>query len=136
MSQLAHLEEEARFIRMARAKARAFQPAQNLGASLVGFYKANVERTRKFAGIGQAWESLVPSEMLEHCCLQSYRTGNLTILVDSSPHLYRLKQLLLAGLDRQMRETCRALGLKKITIRPGRWYEGDNPQERKLTFGQ
>jgi hypothetical protein len=134
MSQFPHLEEEARFIRMAKAKARTVRPAENLAASLVSFYKANVERTRKFAGIGQAWETLVPPDMLEHCCLQSYRGGTLTILVDSSPHLYRLKQLLLAGLDRQMLEVCRAEGLRKITIRPGRWYEGDDQRERRPTF--
>ena len=134
MSQFPHLEEEAQFIRMAKAKARTPRPAEKLGTSLVGFYKANVERTRKFAGIGQAWETLVPPEMLEHCCLQSYRGGILTVLVDSSPHLYRLKQLLLAGLDKQMREVCRTEGLKKITIRPGRWYAGDDPRERRIVF--
>ena len=134
MSQFRHLEEEACFIRMAKAKARTARPTENLGASLIGFYKANVERTRKFAGIGQAWETLVPPEMLDHSCLQSYRAGILTVLVDSSPHLYRLKQLLLAGLDKEMREVCRAQGLKKITIRPGRWYDGDDQRERKLTF--
>lgn len=136
MSQFPHLEEEAQFVRMAKAKARAPKPAEKLGDSLVGFYKASVERTRKFAGIGQAWETLVPPEMLEHCCLQSYRGGVLTVLVDSSPHLYRLKQLLLAGLDKQMREICRKEGLKKITIRPGRWYDGDDPRERRLIFGE
>lgn len=134
MSQFRHLEEEARFVRMTKAKAPTARPMANLGASLVNFYKANVERTRKFAGIGQAWETLLPPEMLEHCCLQSYRAGTLTVLVDSSPHLYRLKQLLLAGLDKELRDLCRTHGLKKITIRPGRWYDGDDQRERKLTF--
>lgn len=121
---------------MAKAKTRTPAPAQTLGDSLVSFYKANVERTRKFAGVGQAWEILVPPTMLEHCCLQSYRGGVLTVLVDSSPHLYKFKQLLLAGLDRQMKEVCRKEGLKKITLKPGRWYEGDDPRERRLTFGE
>lgn len=134
MSRFPHLEEESQFVRMAKAKAPARKPAEKLGESLVSFYKANVERTRKFAGIGQAWETLVPPELLEHCCLQSYRAGVLTVLVDTSAHLYRLKQVLLSGLDKQMREVCRKEGLKKITIRPGRWYEGDDPQ--RLLFEQ
>ena len=59
----------------------------------------------------------------------------LTVLVDSSSHLYELKQLLLAGLQQQLLLACNAAGLRKITLKPGRWYEGDAPDGRKPRFG-
>lgn len=128
------VEAEAAFVRMSQSKTRIRPESARLGESLVQFYKGTVQRTRKFAGIGEVWETLLPPELLEHSCLESYRAGTLVILVDSSPHLYRLKQVLLGGMQKKMLELCRAQGLKKITLRPGRWYEGENEQDRRLTF--
>ena len=59
--------------------------------------------------------------------------GSLTVLVDTASHLYELKQLLLAGLQQQLLLACKSAGLRKISLKPGRWYEGTN-QERKLRF--
>lgn len=130
------VEKEAEFVRMARVKTVTRRQVPALGDSLVQFYKGTVQRTRKFAGIGQVWETLVPPDVNEHCCLDAFRAGTLTVLVDSSPQLYRLKQLLLGGLQKQMLELCRAQGLKKITLKPGRWYEGDDPNNGKLNFSE
>ncbi len=71
----------------------------------------------------------------EHCALDSFSKGVLTVLVDSSPHLYQLKQLLLAGLNQQLLLACKSAGLRKIVLKPGRWYQGDG-QECKLRFEQ
>jgi hypothetical protein len=57
----------------------------------------------------------------------------LTVIVDSSSHLYELKQLLLAGLQQQLLLACKSSGLRKIALRPGRWYESSE-QDRKLRF--
>jgi Dna[CI] antecedent, DciA len=130
------IEEEALFVRMAKAKTRQRPAAHTLGDSLVDFYKGTVQRTRKFAGIGEVWETLVPPDLNEHCCLESYRAGVLTVLVDSSPHLYRIKQLLLAGLQKQILELCRVQGLRKISLKPGRWYAGEEGEDRRLMFGR
>ena len=56
-------------------------------------------------------------------------SGQLTVLVDSSPHLYELKQLLLAGLQKQLLVACKAAGLRKIHLKLGRWYDttGNGP---------
>lgn len=117
------LSQEANFIRMSQVKTRRRKPDETLSPSVVQFYKTTIQRTRKFAGIAEVWETLVPPDLNEHCCLESFRAGSLMVLVDSSPHLYRLKQLLLAGLQKQMLELCRAKGLRKINLKPGRWYE-------------
>ena len=45
------------------------------------------------------------------------------MIVDSAPHLYQLKQLLLAGLEVQMLAACRGAGLRRITLKRGRWYD-------------
>lgn len=128
------VEQEAAFVRMAQGKTRQRPEPVRLGESMVQFYKGTVQRTRKFAGIGHVWETLLPTDLAEHSCLESYRAGTLTVLVDSSPHLYRLKQLLLDGLQKQLLGLCRAQGLKKIALRPGRWYAGDGEQDRTITF--
>jgi hypothetical protein len=132
MSEADRIQSEAQFVRMAQAKMHKPAPTPRLGESLVAFYRQTVQQTRKFAGIGQVWETLIPPEINEHCCLQSFRAGTLTVLLDSSPHMYRLKQLLLSGVQKQMVELCRAQGLRKIALKPGRWYEGD--QDRRLSW--
>jgi hypothetical protein len=55
-------------------------------------------------------------------------------MVDSSSHLYELKQLLLAGLEEQLLFACKSAALRKITLRPGRWYEGESSNDRKIRF--
>lgn len=119
---------------MAHMKTRPKREAERIGESLVKFYKGTVQRTRKFAGIGEVWDTLMPPELNEHCCLESYRAGTLVVLVDSSPHLYRLKQLLLEDLQKNIVDLCRAQGLKKITLRPGRWYASDGEQDCRVFF--
>jgi hypothetical protein len=100
-------------------------PAANpLGPELIGFFKQSVARRQsKLVKIAEVWQVLVPSTLIEHCALESLARGSLTVLVDSSSHLYELKQLLLAGLQDQLLLACKSTGLKKITLKPGRWYD-------------
>lgn len=128
------VEQDAKFVRMSQCKTMPARDTPMIGESLVRFYKSTVQRTRKFAGIGEVWETLLPPELNKHCCLESFRTGTLVVLVDSSAHLYQLKQLLLGGLQKKLIELCRAQGLKKINLRPGRWYSGDGEGERAPVF--
>lgn len=124
------LNVEAQFLRMAHVKVHHRASAHQLGTSLAEFYKGSVQRTRKFASIASVWETLVPAELNEHCCLESYRAGTLTVLVDSSPHLYTLKQLLLSGVQAQVLGLCCTYGLRKISLKLGRWYEGSGRDTR------
>lgn len=128
------VEQDAKFVRMSQCKTTPARETPLIGESLVKFYKGTVQRTRKFAGIGEVWETLLPPELNEHCCLDSFRAGTLVVLVDSSSHLYQLKQLLLGGLQKKLLELCRPQGLKKINLRPGRWYAGEGEGDRAMVF--
>ena len=124
---------EATFQRLARVKQSAPKPTAALGPELWSFFKQSVEkRQTKFAKVANAWAHLIPSTLADHCALDSFSRGTLTVLVDSSSHLYELKQLLLAGLQQQLLLACANAGLRKITLRPGRWYEGDSPAACKI----
>jgi len=129
----------AALARLHRVKQAPPPEADPLGPEFVSFFKSTVQkRHTKFAAIAECWETLVPATLTAHCALESYARGTLTVLVDSSSHLYELKQLLLAGLQQQLLLACRAAGLRKITLRPGRWYDAppgaDAPADRKVTF--
>ena len=100
---------------------------------MISFFKQSVEkRHTKLSRIAQCWGVLVPEMLLAHCSLESFNRGSLTVIVDSSSHLYELKQLLLAGLQQQIMLSCKATGLKKISLKLGRWYDGDDSE--KLRF--
>ena len=102
---------------------------------MVNFFKQSVQkRQTKLARIAECWAALVPESLSDHCAFDGLNRGTLTVVVDSSSHLYELKQLLLSGLQNQLLIACKAAGLKKINLKPGRWYEGDSPGERRLKF--
>lgn len=110
--------------RLAHFKRAEHHDADHLGQDMVSFFRQSVQkRQTRLEKIAAAWTQLVPELLCEHCSLESFNRGSLTVLVDSSSHLYELKQLLLAGLEAQLRVACKSSGLRKITLKPGRWYE-------------
>jgi|KBSMisStandDraft_5_1062788.scaffolds.fasta_scaffold1090503_2 hypothetical protein len=124
-------EQNADFKRLARVKRTERAPAAALGDDLVRFFKKSVQRPQQKLGvIGDAWRNLIPSTLLEHTALDAFFKGNLTVLVDSSSHLYELRTLLLSGLHQQLLIACKSSGLRKITLKHGRWYRGDGPDMR------
>ena len=128
--------ESAELERVFRAKQRPapFTPA--LGPELVSFFKNSVQkRHTKLGRISESWSQLVPELLNDHCALESFSRGTLVVIVDSASHLYELKQLLLAGLERQLLVACGSTGLKKVNLRPGRWYDGAAPEDRRVRFG-
>jgi hypothetical protein len=108
--------------RLDGAKRRAPAAAGvSLGEEMVGFFNQTVrQRQTKLAKIAEAWALLVPESLSDHCTLHGLSRGRLTVLIDSSAHLFELKQLLLAGLEDQILMACRSGGLRKITLKPGR----------------
>jgi hypothetical protein len=54
--------------------------------------------------------------------------------VDSSSHLYEMRLVLSSGLEKQIIAACRSAGLRKITLKLGRWYDGDEPNQRRVNF--
>ena len=121
---------------MAAVKRTTPYDANPLGPELVGFFKQSVQkRQSKLGKIAEAWGVLVPEMLLDHCALDGFTRGTLTVVVDSASHLYELKQLLLSGLQQQLFLACSSTGLKKIALKRGKWYD-ENPDEpgRKLRF--
>jgi hypothetical protein len=118
------------FQRMARHKQTRAPETPAVGEALVAFFKQNIEKKHAKVGkVTDTWIKLVPPTLCEHCVLEGMHRGTLTVLVDSSSHLYELKQLLLAGLEQQLVLACKAAGLRKVTLKAGRAPEV--PDERR-----
>ena len=120
--------------RLARVKAAPPAVPDPLGPELISFFKTSVrKRQTKLEKIADAWSQLVPELLNGHCALEGFTRGTLTVLVDTASHLYELRQLLLAGLEKQLITACVSAGLKKVALKPGRWYAGDT-EDRKVRF--
>ncbi len=120
--------------RLQRVKQRNLHTADPLGPAMIGFFKQSVEkRQTKLTKIAECWGRLVPETLNDHCALEGLSRGVLTVIVDSSSHLYELKQLLLAGLQDQIFLACKSAGVKKIALKPGRWYDTSG-EGRKIRF--
>lgn len=127
--------QEAELKRLARVKQSHSSAGSLLGPEMVGFFQQSVQkRQTKLSQIAASWEQLVPATLADHSSLESLSRGTLTVLVDSASHLYELKQLLLAGLQQQLFLACKGAGLKKINLKPGRWYEETEQAGRKPRF--
>src|SRR5438128_3571915 len=126
-----HYQQESQLRRLAAAKGAAHSSGGALGSEVVQFFKHSVDkRQRKFGKIAQCWAQLVPEKLAEHCALESLYRGQLTVIVDSSSHLYELKQMLLEGLEKQLILGCPSGNLRKVILKPGRWYEGNEERVR------
>jgi len=121
--------------RISRAKASSPAAPQALGEEMIEFFRRSVsKRQTKLVKLAEAWSHLVPETLSDHCALESFHRGTLTVMVDTASHLYELKQVLLAGLQQQLVLACRSAGLQKISLKPGRWYEGSEDSSRRLRF--
>src|SRR5260370_7091446 len=117
--------QEAELKRLTRVKAPRRPPPDRLGPQMIEFFKHSVQkRQTKFCKIAQCWSVLVPPLLNEHCALETFHRGSLTVLVDTSSHLYELSQLLLAGHQRQLLLACQTVGLPQVTLKPGPRYYG------------
>lgn len=129
-----NLRGEAALHRLQKVKQIDHPKPVALGPEMIQFFKQGIEkRHAKFGGISECWSRLVPEMINEHCCLESFHRGTLTVIVDTAAHLYELKQLLLAGLQKQLLTACKSAGLRRIALKRGTWYDGD-PGAGKLRF--
>lgn len=109
---------------------KAAAPAPTLGDSVVRFYKDIERRLKALGPLAEVVYTLIPQPFHTHIGLESFTRGNLVLLVDSAPHHYELKQLLLAGLQSQLLLAGRRHGLRKLTLRQGAWYVGPPGEQR------
>ena len=66
------------------------------------FLKKSLAPRRKSTGpLTQAWFGLLPPDLLEHTFLDSFRRGQLTVLVDTAAHLAELNWLLREGFEKR-----------------------------------
>ena len=99
------------------------EAAAPLGKHLNAFArKAIAPRKRHLSELAQAWQELLTSELVEHSSLESYRAGQLRVLVDSAPHLFELDILVKEGLIDKLQEMCPDLPLIRIKLIRGKWY--------------
>ncbi len=125
---------EAELKRVHQVKQQRKSELPLLGPEMLTFFRQNVQRRQtKLSVIADCWSRLVPEHLLEHCALEGFHAGTLKVIVDSSPHLYDLKQLLLSGLQKQLLLACKSSGLRKVALKPGRWYDGDG-KDRRVRF--
>ena len=105
-----HYQQVSELRRLVAAKGAAHPMAGKLGADVVQFFKQSVDRRqRKFGKIAACWAQLVPEKLAEHCALESLHRGTLSVMVDSASHLYELKQMMLGGLEKQLKMACPSL---------------------------
>ena len=80
---LARQSQDDELRRLAQFKQGSPQVGTPLGPQLVDFFKQSVsKRQTKFVKLAGAWVALVPPLLAEHCALDSYVRGTLTVLVD------------------------------------------------------
>ena len=122
--------------RIARVKALRPDVGHALGPELISFFKTSVQkRQTKLEKVADCWSQLVPELLNDHCALEAFSRGTLTVLIDTASHLYELKQLLLAGLEKQLVAACKGAGLRKVALRRGRWYDGEgDASDRRVRF--
>ena len=109
--------------RLDRHKRRDTAVGTSLGETLAALHGQVARRQPKMEKLADAWCRFVPESMCARCSLESFVRGRLTVVVDSAPHLYELKQLLLAGLEREILRACKGAGLTRIALKRGRWYD-------------
>ena len=135
MTPPSYRHEEAELRKLDHHKRIERSAGDALGPEMISFFRQSVEKRHTRLGkIAECWGRLIPETLSEHCALESYHRGSLTVIVDSSSHLYELKQLLLAGLQQQLLLACKSAGLRKINLKAGRWYDSVDDGARKLRF--
>lgn len=121
-------ENDAELRRLFRWKSNKPYTPHVLGEDAIELFNSQIKkRHAKFGKLSEAWDTLVPALFQEHTMLASFVRGVLVVHVDSSPHLYELKQLMLAGLEDQLLLACRGEGLKKVTLKRGKIDPGLPP---------
>jgi len=81
-----------------------------------------VPRQKQLAALASAWERLLPPSLVEHTCLETFRRGQLRVLVDSASHALELSLLVREGLAEQLEQMCSEVSLARIKLVRGSWY--------------
>ncbi len=109
--------------------------ARKIGTTVDMFFRKKiVPRQKKLSHLSQAWQELLPQELLDHSCLENYTRGNLRVLVDSPVHYAELHMLLREGLLKQLHELCPNIPLSRVKLARGLWYHIDDEGNKIPNF--
>jgi len=90
----------------------------NLAEPLAVLMKKNLARNVRDVGdISEAWDEILPPEILPHTALESYNRGVLTVSVSSSSRRYQLQTFLSGGGMQELRERSRR-ALNRVKLVP------------------
>ena len=110
------------------------QSGSHLSGPLAVLMKRQLgRRVKQLAKVAQVWDEIVPDDIRQHTALEGFQRGVLTVMVDSSPHRFKLQNLLLAGLQREIQSRL-PMGLNKIRLVPGQFYSIDVNGEQRYEF--
>ena len=101
---------------------------------LAMFMKHTLGRRVKQVGkLVGAWQEVIPAELAEHTCLESFQRGVLTVLVDTAAHRFQLQNLLNAGLIKDLQKRFGG-PLNRVKLVPGQFYSLDDNDQRRFAF--
>jgi hypothetical protein len=93
---------------------------KSLASQAAHVFQQQIEKQHtRFGQLAELWRLHVPEPIWIHTALTSFIRGTLTVTLDSSAHLFELKQILLAGLERQILFAGKKTGLRKISLKLG-----------------
>lgn len=98
--------------------------AQKLSTYVTKFIRKEVTpRQKKLSRLGQAWQQLLPPELVEHSYLDSFSRGRLRVLVDTAGHMGELDLLLREGLLEHLQQLCPSVSIRQIKLARGQWID-------------
>ena len=82
------------------------------------------KRVRQLSGLAQVWDDVIPQAIRDHTALEGFHRGTLTVVVDSSPHRFRLQAMLSGGLLKLLQARLGA-ALNRVRLVPGQFSSVD-----------
>ncbi len=76
---------------------------------------ANLRRLKDSAKIVDAWQELLPDEMMEHCSISKIKNGVIEVEVDSGAFMHEMR-LMSSELVEHLRDICGRGKIKKIKL--------------------
>ena len=101
-----------------------------LGPTLAFLIKPLDKRVRQLGRLAEVWDEIIPANIADHTALESFRSGTLTVIVDSAPHRFGLRQLLDGGLLAELRSRFSG-ALDKVRVVPGKLCDLDDAGNRR-----
>jgi hypothetical protein len=92
----------------------------NLAEPLTILMKKELSRNVRDVGdISEAWDQILPPEIVNHTSLESYNRGVLTVSVSSSSRRFQLQTFLSGGGLQELRDRCRR-AINKVKLVPAK----------------